>query len=221
DAADGTGGDGWLNGATQWIDDSGLGPFFTVQLLYHTGLLGPNLNLLAQKAINGNLVSLAYGRYERTGTFMGFPLFKRVGGHIVTMAKAERLGQTQQLWVRDPADDPANSSQSTFMNRLWNVQNVIVYVEGSPNVQRLYSALDYVVPAVGEKVRFVDGALTIRPKFGLSVTHNRHPWAIILTQPFVLQGFNQAPAQIDLSAAGAVLDGIVSNDATESFTLHA
>jgi hypothetical protein len=220
DAAGGTDGNGWLNGANQWLDDSNLKSQFTVQLLYHTGLLGPNLNLLAQKGIQGNLVSLAYGRWERTGTVDGFPLFKRVGGHIVTMAKAERNGQTMKLWVRDPADDSANTSQSTFMNRLWNVQNVLVYVEGSPNVQRIYSALDYEVPAIGEKVRFVDGALTLKPKFGMSFTNTGGIWSIVLTQPFVLQGFNQTPSQINLTTAGAVLDGIVTGDANEAFTLQ-
>jgi hypothetical protein len=221
DAVDGTGGDGWLNGANQWLDDSDLKSQFTVQLLYHTGLLGPNLNLLAQKGIQGNLVSLAYGRYERTGTVDGTPLFKRVGGHIVTMAKAERNGQTQKLWVRDPADDPANTTQSPFMNRLWNVENVLVYVEGSPNVQRIYSALDYEAPAIGEKVRFIDGALTLKPKFGMSFTNTGGIWSIVLSQPFVLHGFSQIPSQIDLAPAGAVLDGIVTGDANEAFTLQA
>lgn len=220
DPQDGTNGAGWIDGTNQWLADAGVAGLFTATQSYHTGLIGPNLNLIAKKGIQGNIVSIAYGRYERIGTVNGIPLYDRTGGHAVTVAKAERVGSLQKLWVRDPADDPADSSQSVFVNRLWNVTYVLAYVQtNSGNVQRLFSALDYQVPAIGEKVRFIDGMVTLRPKFGLSFINTGGP-TLVLTSPIVLQGANPVPTQINVNVPGALLDAIMANDLTEAFTLQ-
>ena len=124
DPVDGTGGSGWLNGAKDWLNQNSEGAKFNVEHKGFAGALGPNLNAVAKKGVQGHLVSIAYGFYDHIGTHKGLPYYERVGGHIVTVAKAVRSGSNQQLWVRDPADDPADSTQSPFMNRLFDVENI-------------------------------------------------------------------------------------------------
>jgi hypothetical protein len=220
DAEDGTGGDGWLNGANSWLAQNAEGAKFTVQLKYFTGALGPNLNSLTQSACQGNLVSFAYGFYESLGTHEGLPYYKRVGGHIVTMSKSHRNGSDQTLWCRDPASDSANTTQSLFANREFDVEGKAIYTQddnGDP-VFRLMSALDF--SDTGNQ-KFIDGALLIRPKAGYSFENTGNAWVIHQNFPLVIAGFNTPPAQTILPTEGFVHDGIMANDGVNFYSLNA
>lgn len=219
DPVDGTGGDGWLNGAQDWLNQNSEGAKFTVELKGFTGALGPNLNAIAKKGVQGHLVSFAYGRYDHIGTHEGLPYYERTGGHIVTLAKAVRSGSNQQVWVRDPADDPANASQSPFMNRQIDVDNMAAYerINGQPYL-RLFSALNF--DPTDDTARFIDGYLTIRPKAGYSFTNTGVIWAILIAQPWQIFGSLTPAASTDLAASGALLDGVMTVDGTEAFTIN-
>lgn len=218
DPVDGTSG-GWHTGTRDWLDQNSEGAKFNSEHIYFTGALGPNLNALAKKGVQGHLVSLAYGRYTPIGTHKGLPYYQRTGGHVVTMAKAFRSGNDQKLWVRDPADDAMNlTTQSPFANRLWTVQGKAVYVKinDEPHL-RLVSALDFDPKA--ETVRFIDEMLTIRPKVGYSFTNIGQFIAVQLINPFPMPGANAPPAVTPI-AAGNFIDGVVSFDGTEALVIR-
>ncbi|MCI0363454.1 MAG: hypothetical protein L0Y44_05840 [Phycisphaerales bacterium] len=217
DPVDGTSG-GWFSGAQDWLAQNSEGAKFNVEYKSFTGALGPNLNAIAKKGVQGYLVSFAYGYYDHIGTHKGLPYYQRVGGHIVTLAKAVRNGSNQQLWVRDPADDATNSTQSSFMNRLFDVDNMAAYVQinGQPYL-RLFSALDF-DPTAGSAA-FIDEFVTIRPKAGYSFTNTGIIWAILIAQPWQIYGSLTPAASTDLAVSGALLDGVMTVDGTEAFTI--
>ena len=43
----------------------------------------PTAANIVQSAVNGSLVSFAYGRYDQFGTYQGVPLMIWTGGHVV------------------------------------------------------------------------------------------------------------------------------------------
>lgn len=219
DAREGTGGFEWRDGAIDWLNQNSEGAKFTVQLKYFSSALGPNLNSLAKSAINGHLVSLGYGRYSYIGTYEGLPRYVRSGGHIVTMSKAHRSGSDQKLWVRDPADSMSMTSQSTFVNTLWEVENKAVYIlhEGE-NYLRLFSALGYEAPP--ETARFIDGALYIRPKAGYAFTDTGGILSITQYIPWPLIGSPQPASEFAVNVPGTFIDGLMASNGADVYTIN-
>jgi hypothetical protein len=134
----------------------------------------PTFTSIGQSLCAGRIGSISYGRYDVTGYLFNTPIVDRNGGHCVTAVKVRRNGSTRELWVHDPASDeddlglPANlDSQSTFINNIWDVQDIsVIVVNDDGSFLKTMTAINY---TVGDKViRLIDGHRTLTPNFGYS-----------------------------------------------------
>ncbi|MBX3372374.1 MAG: hypothetical protein KF817_00935 [Phycisphaeraceae bacterium] len=166
DSMQGTGGGGWLAGAEAWVPLD----LFTVQAFYRTPTWWPRRWDMAQSTYNGSLVALCYGFYDTIGTMNGIPVIARNGGHCVTLT-GMLSGSTPNpfITVRDPADDMANTTQSTFVNRTFYTESRLAFEDG------ILRAMDNLANTPGDPLRRVlDGYLQIRPKAGVTWDETAH-----------------------------------------------
>ncbi len=181
DAVNGTGGNGWYNGAWVWMLPYNK---FVVTNYYASGFYSPTFLTVSKKAMLGELVSLAYGRYElRQVNGQVAIVGSRTGGHAVTFSRGLASGANKSLYVRDPADDSQDLySQSQFGDKTFSILDFVV---SGPGYARIMSAINY--PQNDGLIRFIDGVVTIRPKAGYSFTNN-DGFKIKLHQPIKLLG---------------------------------
>jgi hypothetical protein len=207
----GTSGGPAHSGLLLWVLGSGLGGKLTVSHLYKSSSYTPTFTKMSQKALNGQLVSFAYGRYEIDGTYLGFPLVgDRTGGHMVTLSKAAASGSSKYLLCRDPADDGTNSTQSMFTNRELDVTDGLFFFCSSPACLRSMSALEY--PSGDGKARLIDSYQTIKPKLGYTFTETGGQLQIFVGLPFVPPPGWTSLASSHLFDAVNVVDLIIDPD---------
>ncbi len=129
---------------------------------------------LAKLGLDGHLVEFCYGRYSPVGaTPQGETIYRRSGGHCVTMNEIERDGETRTLWSRDPnqdEDDPFGPSP--WVSNEYSVTEPVVWVTTDPTGGPLLNWTPKQLPALNEpqadgKKRLVDGYLAVRPKTGV------------------------------------------------------
>lgn len=174
----GTGGGGWLAGAEAWVPLD----LFTVQAFYRTNSWWPRRWDLAQSVHNGGLVALCYGFYDIEDMQGGIPVVVRDGGHCITLT-GMLSGTTPHAFinVRDPADDPANTTQSPFMSRTFYTETKLVFENG------LLRAVDNLANDPGDPIRRIfDGYIQVRPKAG--VTWSEPAQQFIYVQAAALHG---------------------------------
>ncbi len=167
----------WLESDDNLIWDSHLtAPNFTV-----------NFSSIAKSLISGNIGTMHFGRYDIVGTAPGnIPIVQRSGGHAVTVVRCYRFGETSEIWVRDPADgNDSIDSQSTFVNRVWQVDDIPVWVLDNNNPQgmqlRFMSALSY--NQLQTTIRMMDSHRAIRPKTGYSFSPSSGSFGIVVPKP--------------------------------------
>lgn len=161
----GTGGTGWVNGASVWLSSS---PILSWQHKWLQPSYWPTVEKMGAVACSGWIVEFAYGRYTQIGVINGVPLLNRTGGHAVTLTGIEKWGTTRQIQYRDPADDPANATQSAFKNVVANYTNMVVYIRPDEGADflALVSVLNH--PSGDGLYRIVDSFLAVRPLLGIT-----------------------------------------------------
>ncbi len=196
-----TGGTGW-DGVENGLQ--ALLPLdkFTYKMYIADNTYTPRFKEMAQTAFNGSLIQLCHGWYVETADDGGTPVITRNGGHCLTMTRAYAGFFSDSLYVRDPADDPANTSQSPFVERIYEVENRSVVADG---ISRTMSNLQ-VTPGVWSN-RYLDGFCAIRPKAGYTFTDI----GIIYFAAYDYFG-DPGPVEITIEALGEVTDIFIGPD---------
>ena len=197
-ATGGTDGGGWFEGLSDW-----LGPHdsFVIGKFGASGNYSPRVKDIALSGINGHLVSFGFGRFKQNGTFQGIEKMTRDGGHVVTLSKAKATGASEQLWSRDPADDPDDGmywTQSVFGNTEYEVDTQVLAFGSSIHQVRVVSVLDE--DPSEDFVAIIDGYVSIRPKTGYSFVDTGTHIELLQYAPFAFLGSAVDPQEV-LSAA--------------------
>jgi len=210
----GTTGNGWLAGAQAWFRDANY-DHFVVNHIYAVHGWSPTHVSLTKAAIGGNLIAFAYGRYETVDEISGFPVVERHGGHIVTLAKssASSVTDSYDLWIRDPGDGGAGTTQSTFTNRHLTVEThiVVTCTGGGTCASRVMSALNY--SPSNERTAYLDEYLSIAPKSGYGFTNigDLHFFKIFKPMQIVGSGGEEV---VELVVDDPVMDAVNCPDQT-------
>ncbi|MBL9118639.1 MAG: hypothetical protein JNL80_01845 [Phycisphaerae bacterium] len=130
---------------------------------------------IGQLAIDGSIIELCYGRYAPVGqTTGGITIYKRGGGHCVTMNGIDREGGDMSISVRDPAQDDGDIfGPSPYVTKVWGITNLAVLTTSDdPEEGPIVNVSLKVLPAIDEphddgKKRLVDGYFAIKPKTGI------------------------------------------------------
>lgn len=134
-----------------------------------------NFTTFGQLAIDGAIIELCYGRYAPVGTFSGATIYKRGGGHCVTMNGIDREASDMSISVRDPAQDEEPDDvfgPSPYVTKVWDITNVSIFVtDQDPDDGPITTFSIKSLPAIDEpqadgKKRLVDGYFAIKPKTG-------------------------------------------------------
>lgn len=187
------------NGMHLWL---GQYPDFAVYTYWAHDNWSPTLSDLTFQAVQGHLVSFAYGRYFEASTLEeGFPTLTRSPGHQVTLTGTVRNGAYQQVSYRDPADDFANTTQSSFGNRYFDVDDGF-YGFGESNLTREVSEL--LVDADDDLRRIIDSSNSIRLRTGLSYAPGSD--ALRLVVPLAFFGTPPSDTAHHLVSTAAIID---------------
>jgi len=156
---------GWLNSAeddliwtARFLDDNAPAASFAT---------------FAQLATQGNIVNVAYGRYSQVGVdpSTGLGIWKRGGGHVVSMNEIFSQASTRWMRVRDPAQDEGDLLvQSPYASKEYTITNVTINV--TKDVDVLLNWTEKTLAAINEphddgKKRLLDSYIAVRPKSGV------------------------------------------------------
>lgn len=155
----GTGGAGIVSGNQLWFN----GNFFDLVRKSSQDFYSPTVNEIGLMGVQGGLTHFAYGRWDYHSSGGNLHLDSREGGHVCTANRVDVAGSSILFKYRDPADDSANSSQSTFTNKVMYPTNRIFFRNGLPRVMS-----DLNVNANDGLKRIVDSTTTIFPRYGLT-----------------------------------------------------
>jgi hypothetical protein len=130
---------------------------------------------LGQLAYDGSIIEICYGRYAPVGsTSGGITIYKRGGGHCVTMNGIDREDADMTISVRDPAQDDGDIfGPSPYVTKVYDITNVLVLTTTQDPDEGPITELAFkVLPAIDEphedgKKRLIDGYFAIRPKTGV------------------------------------------------------
>jgi hypothetical protein len=214
DLPNGTSGTALFDGTRSWLTSSAPGRF-TVTAYAASYKYAPRLTSLAKSAIGGSVVSICYGRYTVTGTYLGLDVLARDGGHCVTLSRALRNGDEQLLAVRDPADSGDSAYlQSDFGNREVEVTDRQVAVALSPNHVRTMSSISYDVAK--EKNAYIDRYISIKPKQGYSwqPSPSTFTTAFAVHHSAHFHGGTTSGSEQVYAIAGVILDAVIAPDQT-------
>lgn len=216
-ATGGTGGNGWYTGAWVWLLPSGK---FVTNLYGASGTYSPTQASMTQTAMNGAIVSFAYGRYKKVGTYLGLPLLDRDGGHAVTLSRSMASGAARKIFCRDPADpnDGMLWDQSWFGDRMLDAQDQVVATGPSIYQIKKMTALNY--DAGNSKHAYIDGYLAIRPKSGYSFKPGSSGggWTFQLFSPFTLKG-HPLPSEAVVDITSEIVDAVIGPDWNKVYAL--
>ena len=217
-ASGGTGGGGWLNGTTAWLNPG----LFNVNAYYANGFYSPTIVNMTQTALQDNLVAFAYGRYEFLGDLAAYApqVGDRKGGHVVTLSKSVRGGNNLIIGVRDPADDPDQNmnpnylfDQSNFGNRVFNSAKQVTALSLNPVWVRQMTALNYPVPAGTDRISLIDGYVSIGLKYGITFVDTGVQLKIKLLKPSYFLGTVGDPVKAyELASETGIADLVLHPD---------
>lgn len=128
---------------------------------------------LAQLGLQGNILVFCYGRYKPVGaTPQGQTIYKRSGGHCVTMNEAFSDGGIKRLYSRDPGQDDGDIfGPSPYTTKSYVISSETIQVTESEEGGILTWA-PTTLPGLDEphgdgKKRLVDSYFAIKPKTGV------------------------------------------------------
>jgi hypothetical protein len=131
-------------------------------------------SVFAQFAFDGGILLLGYGRYAQVGDVSGIPVYKRSGGHCVTMNGILREGNLRTISVRDPAQDDGDLlNQSPWVTKTYDITEVLILVTAQdPDEGPIDDAAFLQLPAIDEPQedgvkRLIDSYFSVRPKVGV------------------------------------------------------
>jgi len=215
---DGTGGSGSSAGYNYWT----AGSLLAYNGYARSSTYTPTVPKMVKLAMQGWIVSFAYGRHDVIGTVAGVPRVDRTGGHVVTLARAEANGSYRNLRYKDPATDSANlQAQSAFANKSVSYTPLSIAFSSSPLSIRTMSAIDY--PSSDGKIRIVDSYRAIRPKFGIAFVNTSDALAggsLKLIDPTPFPGMvNLQMPSIPISSLTNLIDLAMNPDQTEALII--
>jgi hypothetical protein len=183
DPVTGTGGDGWVAGLAGYL--MATAPFqFDVSGDFSHGSHAPTTTSIFIQHTLGGMMTMSYGFYTEDAP--GF--YTRTGGHITSVVGMQHLcDQTlTELWYRDPADVPADTTQSPFALAKEQVVLEPVHVRGA-SAQTYESRSMYLFWQLSGYC-FLDGVVTIWPTCGLGVSGGPDTDMLQLLRPVHVAG---------------------------------
>jgi hypothetical protein len=202
--SDGTSGSGWYAGVRPKLPEQQ----FTVTMYYPMANYTPTFAGLARVAIDGSVMSFAYGYYTFIGyNQLGFPRYDRRGGHVVALSRAVGHPTTPELYVRDPADDFSLYSQSVFMDRKFGIQTVQGEFDGEMRF------MDNLLDGNGNPTSaFIDSYQGVRPRSGYSFQPGPQVFILALLPRPILGSNRPQRAEYPLPVGTTVHDVVICPD---------
>jgi len=188
------------------------------KLNYINSEFTPSQASMSQIACNGWIVSFTYGFYVQDGTFLGYPIYLRGGGHAVTLTRSTRQGSTRIIKYRDPSNNSSLTTQSGSANKVYNPTTVTGWIgaHGLRNMTRLFDS-DSGNP------RFIDSLHCIRPIFGVAFLNSddsQGGGSIKILDPIPFEGAeNSMVPEATISPFLNVLDVSIHPDATSGLVI--
>jgi hypothetical protein len=154
----------------------------------------------------GGYMAFCYGRYVESPPGS----FTRNGGHSITFVSITgACGSSPVVGFRDPANDAANTTQSSFVTHDVGLVNTPGFfnVGGTFTFGSRYRMLGYNTPS------FIDSWLTLFPTHGICLSPGRAPGVQVL-RPFQLEGSTLPAEQSFLlpAIAESVIDFCLDSD---------
>lgn len=135
---------------------------------------GLRLSDIAKLGIAGNATNIGYGHFVPVAaTPQGQNIYRREGGHFITVTEAFMLGSERFIKVRDPADGVPWTQQSLFKHRKHSVSWQIVRItdqnpDNGPITEWSIVFMEQLGTASPTGVRWlIDCYLAVRPKNGV------------------------------------------------------
>ncbi len=133
---------------------------------YITSEFTPGQATMTQLACNGWIVSFTYGAYYQNGTFKGYPIYVRDGGHAVTLTRSWRNSDSRTIKYRDPNNDSSIVTQDPAANKVRSPVTVTGWFgsSGVRSMTRLFTK--------DGNPRFLDALHAIRPLYGVNFSNS-------------------------------------------------
>ena len=184
---------------------------------YITSEYTPGQATATQLACNGWIVSFTYGKYTNVGTFKGYPIYDRGGGHCVTLTRSYRNGSTRIIRYRDPDNESELISQSPAANKEYEPTTVTGWIDnhGLRNMTKLF--------VEGGKLRLIDALHAIRPIYGLKFDNSDDSaggGSIAVLDPIPFDGSEGATmAEVAVSPLTQILDVMIHPDGSSGLVI--
>ncbi|MBL9147551.1 MAG: hypothetical protein JNM94_02550 [Phycisphaerae bacterium] len=178
----------------------------------------PGQASMTQLACSGWILSFTYGRYEQVGSYQGYPIYERGGGHAVTLTRSLRNPDVRIIKYRDPNNDSSLSSQSAAANKTYTPATETAWFgnAGLRTMTRLFYSN-------GGNPRFLDQIHGIRPLYGVTFLNSDDALgggSIAIHDPVPFEGSEGAIVpSVSISPFLSVLDVMVHPDATHGLVI--
>ncbi|MCA9305957.1 MAG: hypothetical protein R3B46_12710 [Phycisphaerales bacterium] len=211
----GTGGQGWDDGLATWLAGH---PYMEYSHYWASGTWAPTMADMTLSVGQGGIVAFAYGRYQIASNWNGYPrVSTRTGGHAVTLTGTWKIGSDEHILYRDPADDSANATQSTFGNTMYNtLTRQVAFGQSSGQVR---NCVELVTNSNDNLRRIIDEYVSIRPKFGMHFSPSQQVIGFVLPQAFFTNALIELPSEVHLDPSVDIIDAVLSPDNAEVFAL--
>jgi len=140
---------------------------------YHDQNAPPaSFQTFGELAADGNVLVVCFGRYKPVAGSGTSTIYRRSGGHCVTMNEIRRNGSVKELSIRDPANDDDIFGPSTYATTKWNITDITFLVTDTPTGDILLNWWSASFSAINEPQsdgvhRCLDGYMAVAPKAGV------------------------------------------------------
>ena len=140
---------------------------------YHDPNAPPaSFQTFAELAFDGQVAAVCFGRYKPIAGSGPNTIYRRSGGHCVTMNEIFRDGANKDLYVRDPGNDSDIFGPSAYTTTKWDITDITFQVTTDKPGGLLLSWWPETFSAINEPQadgvhRCLDGYMAVAPKCGV------------------------------------------------------
>jgi hypothetical protein len=140
---------------------------------YHDPNAPPaSFQTFAELAFDGQVAVVSFGRYKPVAGSGSNTIFRRSGGHAVTMNEIFRDGANKDLYIRDPGNDSDIFGPSTYTTTKWDITDITFLVTDALPGELLLNWWPETFSAINEPQadgvhRCLDGYMAVAPKTGV------------------------------------------------------
>jgi len=139
---------------------------------YHDPNAPPaSFQVFGELAFDGHVVVLGFGRYKPVSGTGSNTIYRRSGGHAVTMNEIKRNGNVKDLYIRDPGNDGDIFGPSPYATTKWAITHVTFLVTNAKPGDLLLSWWPETFSAINEPQTgtrsCLDSYMAVAPKSGV------------------------------------------------------